>query len=50
MAFFSAVIALLSTFIVLIELTVRKRLSPYTMLFGGGLYLIYAVVLIVGKM
>ena len=50
MAFFSAVIALLSTLIVLIELTVRKRLSPYTMLFGGGLYLVYAVVLIAGKM
>ena len=49
MAFFSAVIALLSTLIVLIELTVRKRLSPYTMLFGGGLYLIYAVVLITGN-
>jgi hypothetical protein len=29
---------------------VRKRLSPYTMLFGGGLYLVYAVVLIAGKM
>jgi len=49
MAFFSAVIALLSTFIVLIELIVRKRISPYTLLFGGGLYLIYAVVLIVGN-
>ncbi|MCJ7484437.1 MAG: sodium:calcium antiporter, partial [Thermodesulfovibrionales bacterium] len=49
MAFFSAVIALLSTFIVLIELTVRKRLSPYTLLFGGGLYLIYVIVLIVGN-
>jgi len=49
MAFFSAVIALLSTLIVLIELTVRKRLSPYTMLFGGGLYLVYAVVLIAGN-
>jgi cation:H+ antiporter len=48
MAFFSAVIALVSTCIVLIELIVRKRVSPYTMLFGGGLYLIYAVVLITG--
>ena len=49
MAFFSAVIALVSTSIVLIELTVRKRISPYTLLFGGGLYLIYAVVLVVGN-
>lgn len=49
MAFFSAVIALVSACIVFIELSVRKRISPYTMLFGGGLYLIYAVVLIVGN-
>jgi cation:H+ antiporter len=49
MAFFSAVIALVSTCIVLLELTVRKRISPFTMLFGGGLYLIYAIVLIAGK-
>jgi cation:H+ antiporter len=49
MAFFSAVIALVSTCTVLIELTVRKKISPYTMLFGGGLYLIYAAVLIAGS-
>jgi cation:H+ antiporter len=49
MAFFSAVIALVSTSTVLIELTVRKKISPYTMLFGGGLYLLYAVVLIAGN-
>jgi cation:H+ antiporter len=49
MAFFSAVIALVSTCIVLIELMVRKCVSPYTMLFGGGLYLIYAIVLISGN-
>jgi len=35
--------------VVLIEIVYRKRLTPYTMLFGGGLYLIYAVVLIAGK-
>ena len=46
MAFFSAVIALTSALIVLIELTFRKRLSPLTMLFGGGLYLVYAIVLV----
>ncbi len=49
MAFFSAFIALFSTCIVLLELMVRKRISPFTMLFGGGLYLIYAIVLIAGK-
>lgn len=49
MALFSAVIALLSACIVLIELTVRRRISPYTMLFGGGLYLVYVVVLVTGK-
>jgi cation:H+ antiporter len=49
MAFLSAVIALISALIVLLELTFRKRLSPFTMLFGGGLYLIYAIVLITGN-
>lgn len=49
MAFFSAVIALTSTCIILIELTVRKRISPYTLLLGGVFYLAYAVVLIAGK-
>jgi len=49
MAFLSAVIALTSTLIVLLEITFRKRLSPFTMLFGGVLYLIYAVVLITGN-
>ena len=49
MAVFSAVIALTSAFIVLLEITIRKRVSPFTMLLGGGLYLIYAVVLIIGN-
>ncbi len=49
MAFFSAGIALVSALIVLMDLIFRKRLSPVTMLFGGGLYLIYAVVLLVNK-
>lgn len=48
MAIFSAVIALTSAFIVLGELIVKKRISPITMLLGGGLYLIYAVLLISG--
>jgi cation:H+ antiporter len=50
MAFFSAVIALVSAFVVLLDITFRKRISPFTMLFGGGLYLIYIIVLISGVM
>jgi cation:H+ antiporter len=49
MALFSAVIALASALIVLVDLTFRKRLSPVTMLFGGALYLIYAVVLVMNR-
>lgn len=48
MALFSAVIALVSSLIILAELTFRKRLSPVTMLFGGVLYLIYAIALVIG--
>jgi cation:H+ antiporter len=48
MAFFSAVIALMSSMIVLGEIVIRKRLSPFTMLIGGGLYLLYAAVLVSG--
>ncbi|MCG2720486.1 MAG: sodium:calcium antiporter [Thermodesulfovibrionales bacterium] len=49
MAFFSAMIALTSALIVLTELILRKRISPYTMLTGGGLYLIYAIILVAGN-
>ncbi len=49
MALFSAIIALVSACMVFVELSVRKRISPYTMLFGGGLYLIYAIVLVAGN-
>lgn len=49
MALFSAVIALLSALIVLVDLSIRKRLSPVAMLFGGALYMVYAVVLIVNR-
>jgi cation:H+ antiporter len=49
MAFFSALIALTSAFIVLLELIIRKRISPYTMLLGGGFYLIYAIVIVTGN-
>ncbi len=49
MALFSAVVALASALVVLMDLVFRKRLSPVTMLVGGGLYLIYAVVLVVNR-
>jgi len=49
MALFSAFVALISALIVLMDLIFRKRLSPITMLFGGGLYLLYAIVLIVNR-
>lgn len=49
MALFSAILAILSSVIVLMELTIRKRISPFTILFGGALYLLYAIVLITGK-
>lgn len=46
MALLSAAFAILSSLLVLGELVLRKRISPVTMLFGGGFYIIYAVVLI----
>jgi cation:H+ antiporter len=46
MALFSAILALISASTILGQLALRKRLSPVTMLFGGGLYLLYAVVLV----
>lgn len=49
MALFSAVIALFSSLLVLFELTVRKRVSPYSLLMGGALYLLYAFVLMSGN-
>jgi cation:H+ antiporter len=48
MALFSAVLALSSALLVLGQLTLRRRLSPIALLFGGGLYLVYATVLIAG--
>jgi cation:H+ antiporter len=49
MALFSAVIALVSAIVILMEIVIRKKISPFSMLFGGVLYLIYAAVLISGK-
>jgi cation:H+ antiporter len=46
MALFSAVLAIVSAAAVLGVITVTKRISPFVMLFGGVLYLVYAGVLI----
>ncbi|MBI5075681.1 MAG: sodium:calcium antiporter [Nitrospirae bacterium] len=46
MALFSAVLAIISAAAVLGVITVTKRISPFVMLFGGVLYLVYAGVLI----
>jgi cation:H+ antiporter len=48
LALFSAILALASGSIVLIQLTLRKRLSPITLLLGGVFYMVYMVTLIVG--
>ncbi len=40
-ALFSAELALLSAMIVLVDITLRKKLSPVTVLAGGAFYLVY---------
>ncbi|MBI5640400.1 MAG: sodium:calcium antiporter [Nitrospirae bacterium] len=47
MALFSAVLALLSSLTVLVMIALRGRISPFALLFGGCLYLIYALVLVI---
>ena len=49
MALFSAAIALVSASIVLLELIIRKRISPFTLLFSGLLFVVYAVMLVSGR-
>lgn len=49
MALFSAVLTLASSVIVLGDLSFRKRVSPVTLLLGGGIYLVYLTVLIVNR-
>lgn len=39
----SIVIAILATFIVWADMTLRKRISPYSLLIGGVLYLLYPI-------
>lgn len=46
LAFLSAILAILSSLLVLTEITIKKRISPLTVLSGGCLYLIYAALLI----
>jgi cation:H+ antiporter len=47
MALLSAVFAIISSVAVLGVIVVQKRISPFSMIFGGVLYLIYAIVLII---
>jgi len=46
MALFSALIAILSSLVLLGTILIKKRITPLTMLFSGCLYLVYALVLI----
>jgi len=46
MALFSALIAIVSSLTVLGVIAIKKRISPVVVLFGGVLYLIYALVLV----
>ena len=46
MALFSALLAIISSLAVVGVILIKKRVSPFSMLFGGVLYLIYALVLI----
>jgi cation:H+ antiporter len=46
MAFISAVLAVFSATLVLAELSFKKNVSPLTLLFGGLLYIFYAVTII----
>jgi cation:H+ antiporter len=47
MALFSAILAMISTLVLLVTVVKQKRLSPLAMLFPGSLYLLYAVVIMV---
>lgn len=46
LALFSAILALTSSLIVLAQLSLKKKLSPFTLFIGGALYLVYAGTLI----
>jgi hypothetical protein len=46
MALFSALIAITSSLVILATLLAGKKISPFTMLFPGCLYLVYVLVVI----
>jgi cation:H+ antiporter len=46
MALFSAALAIISSAVVLCSVSIMKRISPYALLFGGLLYLVYILVLL----
>ncbi len=46
MALLSALIAILSSLVLLGIILIKKRITPFTMLFSGCLYLVYALVLV----
>jgi len=46
LSLFSAVLALLSTLMVLADISIRKKLSPVTVLLSGLFYVIYAIIII----
>lgn len=47
LALLSAIIALSSSFVLLADISVRKRLSPVTVLLGGAFYLFYAAAIMI---
>jgi cation:H+ antiporter len=49
MALFSAVLAILAALIILADITIRKKLSPITMMAAGLFYLVYAFALILQR-
>jgi cation:H+ antiporter len=49
LALFSAALALISSLIVLANIHFKKKISPVAVLFGGVIYAIYALAIILGK-
>lgn len=49
LALFSAILALASGLVVMADIHFRKRLSPFTVLFGGAFYVVYALVIVFVK-
>ncbi len=49
LALFSAALALLSSILVFTDISIRKKLSPITVLAGGSFYLVYMITILIGK-